>query len=87
MNTRIVIIMYAIVVNLKVMQRNNLGSASPIVGLQYANDCNQRRSRWLSVYASISYVTFVFCRTGSAASALHDVLRPDGTAPLFVGPN
>ena len=26
------------------------------------------------------------CRTGSAATALHDVLRPDGTAPLFFGP-
>ena len=39
------------------------------------------------MFASISYVPFAFCRTGSAASALHDVLRPDGTAPLFVGPN
>ena len=34
-----------------------------------------------------TYVPFAFCRTGSAASALHDVLRPDGTAPLFVDPN
>ena len=25
--------------------------------------------------------------TGTAASALHHVLRPDGTSPLFVGPN
>ena len=39
------------------------------------------------MFASISYVPFAFCRTGSAASALHYVLRPDGTAPLFVGPN
>ena len=39
------------------------------------------------MFASISYVPFAFCRTGSAASALHDVLRPDGTAPLFVDPN
>ena len=41
----------------------------------------------LSVFASIVYVPFAFCRTGSAARALHDVLRPNGTAPLFVGPN
>ena len=39
------------------------------------------------MFASISNVPFAFCRTGSAASALHDVLRPDGTPPLFVGPN
>ena len=32
-------------------------------------------------------VSFAFCRTGSAFSAQHDVLRPDGTAPLFVGQN
>ena len=74
---------YAIVVNLKLMQHNNWG----IVGIQYANVCIQRRPRWLSVFTSISYVPFVFCRTGSAASALHDVLRSDGIAPLFVGPN
>ena len=85
MNTRIVIIMYAIdrYINLTVMQHNNWG----IVGLQYTNVCIQLRSRWLSVFASISYLPFAFCRTGSEASALHDVLRPDGTAPLFVGPN
>ena len=75
--------MYAIVVNLKLIQHNNWG----IVGLQYVNVCIQRRPRWLSVFASISYVPFAFCRICSAASALHDVLRPDGTAPLFVGPN
>ena len=57
MNTRIVIIMYAIVVvNLKLMQHNN----RCIVGLQYANVCIQRRPRWLSVFASISYVPFLF---------------------------
>ena len=27
------------------------------------------------------------CRTGSAVSALHYVLRPYDTAPLFLGPN
>ena len=35
----------------------------------------------------IPYVQFAFCRTDSAASPLHDVLHPDGTAPLFVGSN
>ena len=39
------------------------------------------------MFASISYVPFAFCRTGSAANALHDVLRPDGTSSLFGGPN
>ena len=39
------------------------------------------------MFALISYVPFAFFRTGSAANALHDVLRPDGTASLFVGPN
>ena len=35
---------------------------------------------------SISYVPFhAFCLTGSAASAPHDVLCPDGTAPPFTG--
>ena len=35
--------------------------------------------------ASISYVPFhAFCNTGSAATALYDVLRPKGVAaPLF----
>ena len=56
MNTRIVIIMYAIVVNLKLMQQNNRGT----LGLQYANVCIQRRPRWLSGFASISYVSFAF---------------------------
>ena len=70
----IVIIMYAIVVNLNLMQHNNWG----IVGLKYANVGIQRRPRWLSLFASISYVPFAFCRTGSAVSPLHDVLRPTG---------
>ena len=56
MNTRIGIIMYAIVVNLKLMQHNNCS----IVDLQYANDYIQRRPRWLSLFASISYVPFAF---------------------------
>ena len=54
MSTRIVIIMYAIVVNLTLMQHNNGG----IVGLQYANVCIHRRPPWLSVFAS--YVPFAF---------------------------
>ena len=41
MNACIVIIMYAIVVNLKLMQHNNWD----IVGLQYVNVCIQRRPR------------------------------------------
>ena len=47
MNTHIVIIMYAIVANLKLMQHNDWG----IVGIQYANVCIQRRPRWLYVFA------------------------------------
>ena len=37
----------------------------------------------VALSASISYVPFVFYRTGSAASGLHDVPRPDCAVPLF----
>ena len=66
MNTRIVIIMYAIVVNLKLMQHNNWG----IVGLQYANVWIQRRPQWLSVFA-IRYHT---CHLRFAALARQQAL-------------
>ncbi len=35
----------------------------------------------------LRYVPFEFCRTGLAASDLHEVLRPGDAAPLFAGPN
>ena len=38
------------------MQHNNWG----IVGIQYANTCIQRRSRWPSLSVLISYVPFAF---------------------------
>ena len=60
-------------------------SSKPKINAMFV--CIQRRPWWLSVFASISHVPFAFCCTGSAASALHDVLRPDGRTPLFVGPN